>query len=174
MVTSNEIDVRLERLHETYGDFPVESTEYNFSSDDYRRAQERHDCGIPGATRVWVEHDGATLLVREENRLDSWGVAGGLIDPGERADHAGEREVREETNIACEVVDVAYVHRATIRHEDSEREVFDEIAVAVIAEYVRGDPRPQEGEIRQVKWWKTLPEKVHSPADRIGANRLEL
>lgn len=49
----------------------------------------------------------------------------------------------------------------------------EEIAVAFVAVYAAGEPRPQEGEIRAVEWWETLPENVHSPADRIGAERLE-
>jgi ADP-ribose pyrophosphatase YjhB (NUDIX family) len=173
MTIENNVDARITYLHETYGDFPVESATYDLSSNTYERARELHDHGILGAARVWVERDSETLLVREESRPDSWGVAGGLVEPGERTDRAGEREIHEETNVECTVIDVEYVHRATRRHEHGEREAFEEIAVAFIAEYVDGTSQPQEGEIREVKWWAKLPENVHSPADRIGATRLE-
>lgn len=173
MASAGEINARLDYLHDTYGEFSVESQEDPLTSDASKRARELHDRGIPGAARVWVERDDETLLVREESRPDSWGVAGGLIDPDERADQAGVREVREETGIECNVTDVAYVHRAVRLHEAGGREPFEEIAVAFIAKYVRGNPQPEPSEICEVKWWSKLPERTHSPASRIGVNRLK-
>lgn len=172
MANPKEIKRRIIQLRETYGDFPVETATYNLSPEAYERSRELHEDGFPGAARVWVERDGEALLVREENRPASWGVAGGLIEPDERADRAGEREVLEETNIKCKIANIDYVHRATSQHESREREPIEEIAVAFIAEYGDGSPLPQEEEIQEVKWWSSLPENVHSPANRIGATRL--
>lgn len=42
-----------------------------------------------------------------------------------------------------------------------------------IAAARRGEPRPQEGEIHDARWWTTVPENVHTPADRLVADRLE-
>lgn len=172
MVDADEIDDRIRRLRRTYGAFPVESETSDLSPEAYERARELHEQGIPGAARVWVERDREVLLVRTAAQPDSWGVPGGLIEPGERADRAGEREVREETGLECDIVDVAYVHRATRRHEFGDRPAFDELAVAFVATDERGAVRPQESEIREAAWWTRLPENSRPPATRLGPDRL--
>lgn len=173
MVDADVIDGLLDELRRAYGAFPVETAEYQLTTEAYTRARELHDAGVPGATRVWVERGDETLLVREERRPDSWGVPDGLIESGESPAQAGEREVREETGIECKIIDVAYVHRAMEYHEDGEGEPLVELAVAFIAEYVSGEITPQDGEIRDAAWWSSLPNAVHSPADRIATDRFE-
>jgi len=172
MAEAAAIDTRLDRLRERQGTFPVETATYELSEQAYERAHTLHEQGIPGAARVWVERDDEALLVREERRPESWGVAGGLIEPDESAEQAGRREVREETGIDCAITDVAYVHRATREHETGDRDPIEELAVVFIATYQRGEIDPQDGEIAAAAWWSQLPETVHSPADRIGAERL--
>lgn len=177
MADPGDVDARIHRLREAYGQFPVETETYDHPTDEYARARDLHERGIPGGARVWVERevgprDRQTLLVRTAYRPDAWGVAGGLIEPDERADRAGEREVREETNVTCEVVDVAYVHRATRRHASGDRPSFEELGVAFVAEYDGGTPWAQDGEIRAVAWFDELPDAVYDPAARIGADRL--
>lgn len=95
-----------------------------------------------------------------------------VVDPDELAERAGEREVREETGIDCGVVDVAYVHRAENRPREGDEPPIEEIAVAPVAEYVGGIPRPQESEIREVQWFERLPVSVHPSTGRIVADRL--
>lgn len=48
-----------------------------------------------------VEHEGALLLVREAlaGHPDQWVLPGGVVEPGELADRALAREVREETGL---------------------------------------------------------------------------
>ncbi|WP_435334492.1 NUDIX domain-containing protein [Haloarchaeobius sp. TZWWS8] len=92
MAAGEHIQTRIDRLESEYGDFPVETAVTDLSAPDYQRARELDDRGVPGASRVWVERGEEALLVREQDRTDSWGVAGGLIDPGESAVQAGERE----------------------------------------------------------------------------------
>lgn len=170
---SAEIECRLDRLRTEYGDFPVETAVTDLPAAAYRRARELHDRGIPGAARVWVERGDEALLVRERSRPDSWGVAGGLVEPDEPAARTGEREVREETGVECRVVDVADAHRATRRHEQGAAEPFEELAVAFVADYVRGELERQPAEICEAAWWSSLPESVHPPADRLWDARFE-
>ncbi|WP_267641495.1 NUDIX hydrolase [Haloarchaeobius amylolyticus] len=171
MADADDIDARIDALAAEYGDVPVETAVTDLSDSQYQRARRLHDRGVPGAARVWVERDDEALLVREQSRPDSWGVPGGLIDPGESAPAAGEREVREETGVECTIVDVSYVYRVTRRHAEGEAPSFEEFAVAFVAEYVRGEPTRQPEEISEVAWWDTLPASVHSPADRLWNER---
>lgn len=173
-MTDDAIQARIDRLRDRYGGFPVETAEYDLDDRAYERARDLDERGIDGAARVWVERcdPTETLLVREQSRPDAWGVPGGLIDPGEDADDAGEREVREETDVECSVVDVAYVHRAVRTHEAGGKPAIEEVAVAFVAEYVGGAPDPQPSEIAEVQWWETLPGNAVSPATRIAEDRL--
>jgi len=50
----------------------------------------------------FVEHDGRVLLLRQHHRR-GWTLPGGLVDRGENAAQAVEREVREETGLDVEV-----------------------------------------------------------------------
>jgi len=172
MVTKAEIDRRIQGLQEEYGDFPVQHETYDLAPEQYSRAHSLHTNGVPGTARVWVERDGEVLLVRTEHRPESWGVPGGFIESEERADRTGEREVHEETGVECDIFDISYVHRATRRHENDEELSLEELAVAFIAEYEGGEVQPQESEIREVKWWPSLPENSYSPATRIAPDRL--
>ena len=172
MVTNAEIDRRIRGLQEEYGDFPVHSVTDDLTPEQYRRARDLHDDGVPGTARVWVERDEEVLLARTEHRPESWGVPGGFIEPEERADRAGEREVHEETGVECDIFDISYIHRATRRHEHGEEPRLEEFAVACIAQYERGELQPQECEIRELKWWSDIPENSYSPATRIAPDRL--
>ena len=172
MITTAEIDQRIRRLREVFGDFPVHNESYDLTQEQYNRAHDLHTNGVPGAARVWVERDDEVLLARTEHRPESWGVPGGFIEPEERADQAGEREVREETGVLCDIFDISYIHRATRQHKNDEEPPLEEFAVAFIAEYEGGELQPQEGEIRELKWWSDIPENSYSPATRIAPDRL--
>jgi ADP-ribose pyrophosphatase YjhB (NUDIX family) len=173
MAEPDDIEARLAALRETYGEFPVESGTYYHSTTEFERVQDNHERGRPGASRVWVERDGETLLVRTRGGLDGWGVAGGFIEPDERSDEAGVREIREETGIDCEIIDVAYVHIAENRLDgDHETDPIEELAVAFIAEYVSGELAIQDEEIVEAEWWDEIPDESYPPASRIGTNRL--
>jgi len=172
MADPEDIDRRLGSLRDTYGEFPVESGTYHHPEGAFERVRENHERGVPGASRVWVEREGETLLVRTRGGLDGWGVPGGIIEPGERSDRAGERELREETGIECEVFDVAYVHIAENRPEDGDCESIEELGVAFLARYTGGNLDVQEAEIEAARWWSELPEDAYPPASRLGPERL--
>lgn len=172
MAERSEIDRRLDRLEERYGEFPVESGTYHHSEAAFERVRELHERGVPGAARVWVERENETLLVRTTGIPDAWGVPGGFIEPDEHSDRAGEREVREETGIECAVFDVAYAHIAENRLENDDREPIEELGVAFLARYAGGDLDRQEDEIEEVNWWAEVPENAYPPASRLGPERL--
>lgn len=167
-----DIERRLDYLRDSYGEFPVESGTYTHDSGAFERIQTNHERGVPGATRVWVERGDETLLVRTHYRPDAWGVAGGLIEPDERSDEAGTREIREETSIECEILDVAYAHIAENRIEDGGQEPIEELAVAFVAQYTGGELDIQSAEIHEAKWWREIPANAYPPASRIGPERL--
>jgi 8-oxo-dGTP pyrophosphatase MutT (NUDIX family) len=58
----------------------------------------------PAAAACIRDREGRILLLRRGDGEDLWGFPGGAIEPGERADEAVVREVREETGLAVEPV----------------------------------------------------------------------
>lgn len=176
MADPADIEARIAYLEEAYGDVPVESGTYYHDESAFDRVRDNHERGRPGGARVWVERDGEALLVRTHGGLDGWGVAGGLIEPDERSDDAGEREILEETGIECEITDVAYAHIAKNRRESerdaAEPDTIEELAVAFVATYAGGELDTQDKEIREARWWGHVPANSYPPASRIGPERL--
>ncbi len=56
----------------------------------------------PAAAACIRDEAGRILLLRRSDGEDLWGFPGGAIEPGERADEAVAREVREETGLEVE------------------------------------------------------------------------
>jgi len=64
--------------------------------------------------------DGAVLLVERASAplRHLWSLPGGVIEPGETAEAAAVREVREETGLAVDIVGLAGVHDVILRGDD--------------------------------------------------------
>jgi 8-oxo-dGTP pyrophosphatase MutT (NUDIX family) len=58
----------------------------------------------PAAAACIRDEAGCILLLRRSDGEDLWGFPGGAIEPGERADEAAAREVREEIGLEIEPV----------------------------------------------------------------------
>lgn len=92
----------------------------------------------------------AALLVRRGTppNLGLWGFPGGKIEPGETLAEAVEREVREETGIACragpvldalDVIHAAEIHTGEI-HADGNRLAAHYVLVAIRCAWLDGEP----------------------------------
>jgi ADP-ribose pyrophosphatase YjhB (NUDIX family) len=171
MMGSDAVDAEIMFLRKNYSDFPVEEETYEVSDDSFERVRDLYNSGVHGAARVRVQRGDETLLVRENSRPDSWGVAGGLVEPDEHSDDAGHREFGEETGIECAIDDVAYVQLAAYRSDNASEPIL-QYAVAFVATYIGGAIDKQEAEIAEVGWFEEPPESIHPPATRIGSERL--
>jgi 8-oxo-dGTP pyrophosphatase MutT (NUDIX family) len=58
----------------------------------------------PAAAACIRDEAGRILLLRRSDGEDLWGFPGGAVEPGERADEAAVREVREEIGLEVEPV----------------------------------------------------------------------
>jgi hypothetical protein len=95
MAENNALETEFTSLRAEFGEFPVEHDTAELSEESFERVCDLDERGIHGAVRVWVQRDSETLLVRERSRPDSWGVAGGLVEPAEHSNEPGYREVVE-------------------------------------------------------------------------------
>ncbi|WP_227354425.1 NUDIX domain-containing protein [Haladaptatus salinisoli] len=93
------------------------------------------------AAGVVVLRGDSVLAVREHGR---WSLPKGGCEPGERFADAAVREAREETGLAVELGDVAFVTEIRIDEAEHHLQVFYEAAA-------EGTPRPEDpdGEVEQ-------------------------
>lgn len=112
---------------------------------------------------------GQVLLIKVGSLRDRskkhWKFPKGNIDKGESSKDAAIREVKEETNLDCEILekigDSKYVYIM-----NGER-IF-KVVIYFLMKYIGGEIKPQEGEIEEVGWFE--PDEVLKilsfPADR--------
>jgi ADP-ribose pyrophosphatase YjhB (NUDIX family) len=100
--------------------------------------------GVSGA----VVHDGRVLLVRHTYgpRQGHWALPGGIAAPDERLDQAVIREVREETGLDTEVIDLI---GAVTRYSDNGGEVY----VVFRLELCAGEAEPDQVELDAARWF---------------------
>lgn len=109
------------------------------------------DAGDVVDIRVWVDRDGAVLLVREAAAPEVWIEPGGTPEAEEDWDATAVREVAEETGIECSVVDVRGIVDHTIRHEEEPHRTAVLHQVFVRATYRGGTPAPVDTEIKEAR-----------------------
>ena len=73
-----------------------------------------------------------------------WNFPGGVVEADESLEHAAEREVLEETGVACKVSK----HITTVQNHDRDIEVS-----IFMADYGSGDIKIQQEEITAAQWF---------------------
>lgn len=91
---------------------------------------------------------------------DGWGPAGGGRESGETYEAAAEREVREETGVACEVTDCLAARRLTHRREGRTEEIHTLWTVFEAGD-AGGSIDVQESELHGAAWFHTPPANLH-------------
>lgn len=94
---------------------------------------------------VRIERDGKILLAKHVQRnTDIFACIAGFIEAGESAEHALQREIREETGIEV----------TNIRYFGSQSWPFpDQLMLAFTADYAGGEITLQQDELAQVGWF---------------------
>jgi ADP-ribose pyrophosphatase YjhB (NUDIX family) len=59
---------------------------------------------------VIVNIDGRILLIKRKNEPHGWAIPGGFIDYGESAEEAARREIKEETNLDIDDIELLGVY----------------------------------------------------------------
>ena len=93
-----------------YGDVLRHGETFDLDAEALARARRRADDWGVGAL---VRHEGRVLFVEQDGR---WYLPGGVREPGESLEAGARREVREETGVDVEVVDLLAVSEQTFRH----------------------------------------------------------
>ena len=92
-------------------------------------------------------------LIQPRDR-DAWALPKGLIEPGEQAEHAAQREAREETGllgaIEAKIDTIKYSYMA--KWESPPTRVF-KIVTFYLCKYMDGDPSQHDREVDRVEWF---------------------
>ncbi len=158
-----EIDERVERLRDEYGDFPVHETTVENNPKFFAHGRRLAEDGWLGDAGAFVtDPDGRALFIRHPDAPDTWGVPGGRHESGERHAETARREVREETGIDCEVTGVWRVRRKTIVLETDRDQRLHALTVqfdARATETTDASATTDE-EVLEARWFASPPEPL--------------
>ena len=113
-----------------------------------------------------VVRDKKILLVKRGRAPGQglWAIPGGSVKLGETLQEAAEREVREETGVTIQAGEPVYSFDL-IERDDAGRVRFHYVIVDLVADYVRGEPRP--GDDACEARWVTSEELDELPASEL-------
>lgn len=100
-----------------------------------------------GACGIVIRGEEALVVKKTYSGLKGqWSFPAGFVQEGETVDEAAIREVLEETGVEAVVRQVAGIRSGVIRESISDN------MVVFWMDYVKGEPRPQEGEIAETRF----------------------
>lgn len=159
--TKVEIDRRVKRLRDQYGDFTVHETTVENDREYFERGWKMASEGWIGDAGAWVTDDkNRVLLIRHEGSPDRWGTPGGGHEPGETMEETARREVREETGIECILTGVNFARRKTIVLETDPTERYTMLTVIFDAAYNGGCISVRDEEVLEATWFTEPPENI--------------
>lgn len=159
-LSENRVDELIEELQEKYGDFEVGEKTWEVSEEGLETETQNFKEGGYGGAGIWLTNeDGEVLLVKNKGD-EEWGDPGGHHENGESFETAAKRETKEEANVEAEITGIQNVDKVKLQHEQDEERYIYNLLVIFKGEYVSGEPKPQESEVEEVKWWDKHPEKL--------------
>jgi ADP-ribose pyrophosphatase YjhB (NUDIX family) len=109
------------------------------------------------AAAVLCDAEGRVLLVRQADARHRWGLPGAPIEPAESPAHAVLRELRRETAIEAEVVDLLGLYLLCGHLNGDKEDLPDLLTYAFRCELVSGEPVLNgRGRIDDLGWYDSL------------------
>lgn len=96
---------------------------------------------------------GQVLLVFSGSRK-YWGFPKGLVDPGQSAQEAALREVKEEGGVDAEIIEKVGDSQYVYTHPETEEKVF-KVATFYLMKYLSGNPQDHDWEIAEAGFFSS-------------------
>lgn len=154
-----KIDQLIEDLRERYDDFQVSEKTWDVSPEEFDTEVENFQNGGYGGSGIWLTNNKGQVLLVKNKGDDSWGDPGGHHENEEKFEETAKRETKEEANVEAEITGVQSVDKVKFQDTEQDR-YFYNLLVIFEGRYVSGEPRPQQEEIEEVKWWDEHPENL--------------
>ncbi len=107
------------------------------------------------------------LLLRTDN--DTWGLPGGVLEPGESLEETARRELKEETGLEIGNLKLFNVYSGKeLYARYPEGEIYT-VAIIYLTTDFKGDMKADGIETKDIKFYsiEDLPEKIHPPDQLI-------
>ena len=99
------------------------------------------------------EENGPELAVIKTTEEGRWQLPKGIIDPGETAETAALREVREEAGITCELVEpIDTIEYWFVGSYDGPRKRYHKKVSFFLMKYLSGDVADHDHEVTEARW----------------------
>ncbi|SIQ81191.1 NUDIX domain-containing protein [Haladaptatus litoreus] len=185
-VNHTEIEDRMERLQNEYGDVPIEDKRWERSPQAFEELLGSARDGYLGGAYAWVvrnqenapsltdsmpesaSDDHPRVLMALGRGMNAWGLAGGGREDGETFEETAIREVKEETNVRCSLTEPFLLRKATVISEGNHDQRIHLLYVFFDAEYRGGTVAIQGGELNGAAWFAEPPERM-MPANELRA-----
>ena len=139
----------------------------DFLSDYIRYIRERigHDRIIMVGAGVFVYRDGKVLLQKRKDNL-CWAIHGGGVEMGEKVEDAARRELREETGLTAnklELVGVFSGENMMYTYPNGDKVYI--VAINYVCCDFSGELLPETDETSELKWFDIddLPKDINPP-----------
>lgn len=155
-----KVDKLIENLKHRYSDFEINEKTWEVSKGGLETESDNFRNGGYGGAGIWLTNEEGEVLLVKNKGDEEWGDPGGHHENGESFETAAKRETREEANVEAEITGVKSADKVKLQHEEDEGRYIYNLLVIFKGKYISGEPRPQEGEVKEVKWWGKHPEKL--------------
>lgn len=113
-----------------------------------------------------IIYNGDYLLLQRRRDNGCWGYHGGRIEVGEVVEEAAKRELFEETGLSAGSLTLFGVFSGpNLHHVYPDGNEFDIIDIVFISDDFSGEPKMQESEVTDLRWfhYTQIPDNISPP-----------
>lgn len=97
--------------------------------------------------------NGPEIVIIKTSEEGRWQLPKGMIDPGETAEQAGLREVREEAGITCELIEpIETIEYWFVGSYDGPKKRYHKKVSFFLMKYLSGDVADHDHEVTEARW----------------------
>ena len=110
----------------------------------------QHSAGGVAVREAGSGYEMAVIKTTEEGR---WQLPKGIVDPGETAEQAALREVREEAGITCELLEpIDTIEYWFVGSYDGPKKRYHKKVSFFLMKYISGDVANHDHEVSEARW----------------------
>ena len=153
------VDSLIEDLQENYGDLDISEKTWELSSEKFEEEAENFRNGGYGGAGVWLTKDDGKVLLVKNKGDKAWSDPGGHNEAGESLEQTALRELKEETGAEARITGLISAEKIRFERKGG-KDYFYNLIVVFEGDYLGGEIRPQNEEVKEVEWWRSHPNEL--------------